>query len=472
MKAALQPVERQVQSLAEEVKELLTAFDGECIVTMLRNKSVVAQMADVSEQLKEIKKTLDDFKMEADPQRIPGDILMMWPLSVMLFDVDEFLSSTGEMKRGREFPSVTSGQLHSAVTPLSMSPIPSPTPSAPSPRTSASKCGQGLIPISVNKWVDVPAEVKEYIMDPVLDHFDLDYTRQEDKRSKQNKKNISKLTVNHAAGSRSFQRTRACMKNQESGNINPAELYKRIIQTKMGFEPRKEREKFIVRGSTLKGQKDMAHSQHHNLLLGRAHGLRSGGSKYGEGVLLERAQETMGRLFLKPELADTLIGNIQSGVSEGEALVGEDGVHCRHAAECCEEAVHSLPSCIKKGKLVCVAKDNPIPIMEVEPLAVCAIQSGSADFSANLDSSDWVLGMVSSFRHMVGLSCEGHEADLEDLFEALEKERGNWCPKTPCKTGSKLTRELKGLKSAINYEGKTYVSRKNRKDGRDLRKSK
>ncbi|KAB1216249.1 putative inactive purple acid phosphatase 24 [Morella rubra] len=106
-------------------------------------------------------------------------------------------------------------------------------------------------------------------MDRVLDHFDLDYTRHEDvrtvvetmmtarrthrnrmhayfkkflskeaallkphpdtteeqwkelcdlftseafmKRSEQNKKNRSKLTVNHAAGSRSFQRTRACM---------------------------------------------------------------------------------------------------------------------------------------------------------------------------------------------------------------------------------------------------------------------
>ncbi|KAB1206237.1 hypothetical protein CJ030_MR7G014382 [Morella rubra] len=144
----------------------------------------------------------------------------------------------GEMKRGREFPSVTSGQLHS------MSPIPSPTPSAPSPRvnegmtTSASKrgrgrtrgvslekslgsgsgklsvhipegeCGgvsstaatlstkimlvRGLIPISVNKWVDVPAEVKEYIMDRVL-------------------------------------------KNQESGNINPAELYKKNYTNKDGI---------------------------------------------------------------------------------------------------------------------------------------------------------------------------------------------------------------------------------------------
>ncbi|KAB1212246.1 hypothetical protein CJ030_MR5G025014 [Morella rubra] len=55
------------------------------------------------------------------------------------------------------------------------------------------------------------------------------------KRSEQNKKNRSKLTVNHAAGSRSFQRTRACMKNQESGNINPAELYKKNYTNKDGI---------------------------------------------------------------------------------------------------------------------------------------------------------------------------------------------------------------------------------------------
>ncbi|KAB1200215.1 hypothetical protein CJ030_MR0G007839 [Morella rubra] len=38
---------------------------------------------------------------------------------------------------------------------------------------------RGLISIFVNKWADVPIEVKEYIMDRVLDHFDLDYTHQE-----------------------------------------------------------------------------------------------------------------------------------------------------------------------------------------------------------------------------------------------------------------------------------------------------
>ncbi|KAB1227161.1 hypothetical protein CJ030_MR1G027726 [Morella rubra] len=51
----------------------------------------------------------------------------------------------------------------------------------------------------------------------------------------QNKKNRSKLTVNHTAGSRSFQRTRACMKNQESGEINPAELYKKNYTNKDGI---------------------------------------------------------------------------------------------------------------------------------------------------------------------------------------------------------------------------------------------
>ncbi|KAB1203983.1 hypothetical protein CJ030_MR8G002122 [Morella rubra] len=55
------------------------------------------------------------------------------------------------------------------------------------------------------------------------------------KRSEQNKKNRSKLTVNHAAGSRSFQRIRACMKNQESSNINPAELYKKNYTNKDGI---------------------------------------------------------------------------------------------------------------------------------------------------------------------------------------------------------------------------------------------
>ncbi|KAB1226340.1 hypothetical protein CJ030_MR1G002810 [Morella rubra] len=156
-----------------------------------------------------------------------------------------------------------------------MSSIPSPTLSAPSPRVNEGMSqGTPACPSS-------------------CDHFDLDYTRQEDvrtvvetmmtahqtyhnrmhayfkkfpskeaallkphpdttkeqwkelcdlftseafmKQSEQNKKNRSKLTVNHAAGSRSFQCTRACMKNQESSNINPVELYKKNYTNKDGI---------------------------------------------------------------------------------------------------------------------------------------------------------------------------------------------------------------------------------------------
>ncbi|KAB1226896.1 hypothetical protein CJ030_MR1G011763 [Morella rubra] len=171
---------------------------------------------------------------------------------------------------------------------------PSPTPSAPSPRVNeAMSQGTPACPVVVHRHL---------LLSVGEDHFDLDYTRQEDvrtvvetmmtarrthrnrmhayfkkfpskeallkphpdtteeqwkelcdlftseafmKRSEQNKKNRSKLTVNHAAGSRSFQRTRACMKNQESGEINPAELYKKNYTNKDGFGPRKEREKFM-----------------------------------------------------------------------------------------------------------------------------------------------------------------------------------------------------------------------------------
>ncbi|KAB1212436.1 hypothetical protein CJ030_MR5G023978 [Morella rubra] len=103
--------------------------------------------------------------------------------------------------------------------------------------------------ISVNKWADVPTEVKEYIMDecwttstlttPVRrtssrvkrrllkphpdtteeqwkELCDLFTSEAFMKRSEQNKKNRSKLTVNHAAGSRSFQRTRACMERMDA----------------------------------------------------------------------------------------------------------------------------------------------------------------------------------------------------------------------------------------------------------------
>ncbi|KAB1226977.1 hypothetical protein CJ030_MR1G015951 [Morella rubra] len=64
------------------------------------------------------------------------------------------------------------------------------------------------------------------------------------KRSEQNKKNRSKLTVNHATGSRSFQRTRACMERMdafqrqcdlEGKTYTEIEVYSEILGKKSGY---------------------------------------------------------------------------------------------------------------------------------------------------------------------------------------------------------------------------------------------
>ena len=74
MKTALRPFEEHVKKLEQEMQwlredqeKLLTVFEGKCPVRMLRNKSVIAHMEDVNGQLEEIKKTLDDFKIEGVP---------------------------------------------------------------------------------------------------------------------------------------------------------------------------------------------------------------------------------------------------------------------------------------------------------------------------------------------------------------------------------------------------------------------
>lgn len=72
--------------------------------------------------------------------------------------------------------------------------------------------------------------------------------------------------------------------------------------------------------------------------------------------------------------------------------------------------------------------------------------------------------LVSSFRHMVRVSCDGYEIRLMELFEALEKDRALVSRKSPSRSGGKLVREMKSLMSTINYEGS--VSRKSRKGGK------
>jgi hypothetical protein len=110
--------------------------------------------------------------------------------------------------------------------------------------------------------------------------------------------------------------------------------------------------------------------------------------------------------------------------------------------------------------------DSEKEVVNVDPLAVC-FPSDKMEGSKELGGSDWVLDMVPSFRHLVGVSCEGHEKELRELFVALEKDRVQSSLKKPAKSGKKLVRELKGLNSSVNYEGSS-IARKNKNEGRAL----
>lgn len=90
-------------------------------------------------------------------------------------------------------------------------------------------------------------------------------------------------------------------------------------------------------------------------------------------------------------------------------------------------------------------------------VSILVLSSGTENF-------DWVLRLVSFVRQVVGVSCEGHEEKLMSLFTSLEREIFQNGSKTSCKSVGRGLRELKGLSSTVNYEGKT------RKEGRDSQK--
>lgn len=96
------------------------------------------------------------------------------------------------------------------------------------------------------------------------------------------------------------------------------------------------------------------------------------------------------------------------------------------------------------GELSLVAVEEPE--MYVDPLDVCCPVEGRYENQRSKGASGWVLDMVSTFKHMVGVSCEGYKDDLMSLFAALERDRGQCSLKTPCKKGGKLEREFEGFR--------------------------
>lgn len=58
-----------------------------------------------------------------------------------------------------------------------------------------------------------------------------------------------------------------------------------------------------------------------------------------------------------------------------------------------------------------------------EPLRILYSTTDSVEGVGLGAPSNWVLKIVSFFRHLVGVLCDGHENNLLKLFAALKKER-------------------------------------------------
>ncbi|KAB1206108.1 hypothetical protein CJ030_MR7G011661 [Morella rubra] len=186
------------------------------------------------------------------------------------------------------------------------------------------------------------------------------------------------------------------------------------------------------------------------------------------GVPLEPNANNVGGLVI-PESYDC------SGVSDLAA--GFDGVVWEHLMKL-KAKVDGLIGLVKNRKVAFPPSVGPkmdlrckvcgfkMVAEDIVGEAMCPPLRGKEDCHLNLSSLDWVLEMVSFFKDMVGLSCNGHESELMALFATLEKDRGNNGLVTSSKSGGKFLRELKGFKSSINYDGKQYVSRKSCKGRR------
>jgi hypothetical protein len=160
-------------------------------------------------------------------------------------------------------------------------------------------------------------------------------------------------------------------------------------------------------------------------------------------------------LVLADDLANSHIAEPFSseGFSKGICSFGRDPVAVpSRLSELGDEdaSLTALVAIDGEGDGVCT-----VPLRAVHPGDV-RVQGGSTI------PSTWVLEMVTSFRHLVGVSCDGYEDDLMHLFAALEVERGKG------KSGGKLLRELKSLESSVNYDGSSSGSRRSRKVGRAL----
>lgn len=68
----MENLEWEIKELWDESELLQKDCDGECAVMMLCNNMIVAYMQEAMTQLEDVKKTLNDFKIEVGPDKIPS----------------------------------------------------------------------------------------------------------------------------------------------------------------------------------------------------------------------------------------------------------------------------------------------------------------------------------------------------------------------------------------------------------------
>ncbi|KAB1205809.1 hypothetical protein CJ030_MR7G028006 [Morella rubra] len=88
---AVDKLTKEVQELRDDQEKLRTAFEGECTVTFLRNKAVVAHMKGSTNSWKKSRRLWMISRQRQIHRRFPEIFQMTWRLSVMLFSLDIFM---------------------------------------------------------------------------------------------------------------------------------------------------------------------------------------------------------------------------------------------------------------------------------------------------------------------------------------------------------------------------------------------
>lgn len=83
-------------------------------------------------------------------------------------------------------------------------------------------------------------------------------------------------------------------------------------------------------------------------------------------------------------------------------------------------------------------------------------------------SVDRALKLVEDFSRFVGISCDGFEGKLSELFANIIKDNGEKGAIVVSNTGKKDIRELNNLNCSINYDGSVCWDRVMRRAQRDL----